>query len=147
MVRDIGALRSLRSKLNVSTDNRHDTDIVQNKEQDIQIEDYVDRETAVATKRDQDADTAIRRVQEDMRNAEMVGSTSKKPEITLEEILNAIGDSLSNLASSNNEEDQEDEDADEQTEQGRLSEDAAPGWVMGAISKTVHHSMESFRQS
>jgi len=57
----------------------------------------------------------------------------------------AIGDSLSDLASSDHGEDGEDED-DEETEQGNLSEDYEPGWVMGTITKTVQQCMERFRQ-
>jgi len=61
--------------------------------------------------------------------------------------LNAIGDSLSDLASSDDEQDGEDEDDDEEdTGHGKLSEDDEPGWVMGTISKMVQHRMESFRQ-
>jgi len=60
-------------------------------------------------------------------------------------MLVAIGDSLSNLASSDDGEDGEDED-DEETEQGKLSEDDKPGWVMGTITKTVQQRMERFRQ-
>jgi hypothetical protein len=60
-------------------------------------------------------------------------------------MLVAIGDSLSDLASSNNGEDGEDED-DEKIEQGKLSEDDDPGWVMGTITKTVQQRMERFRQ-
>jgi hypothetical protein len=32
---------------------------------------------------------------------------------------------------------------EEDTELGKLSEDNEPGWVMGAISRTVRHCMES----
>jgi len=60
---------------------------------------------------------------------------------------NAIGDSLSDLASSQDKEDGEDKDDDEEdTELHKLSEDDEPGWVMGTISKRVQHRMESFRQ-
>jgi len=62
-------------------------------------------------------------------------------------MFNAIGNSLSDLVSSEDEEDGEDEDDDEEdTELGKLSEDDEPGWVMGTISKTVQHDMESSRQ-
>jgi len=61
-------------------------------------------------------------------------------------MLNAIGDSLSDLASSADEEDAEDEQEDDDTEQGILSEDGEPGWVMGTISKTVQRRMERFWQ-
>jgi len=57
-------------------------------------------------------------------------------------MLNDIRDSLSDLASSDDEEDPVDEEDDEDTEQGKLSEDDEPGWVMGMISKTVQHCME-----
>jgi hypothetical protein len=71
-----------------------------------------------------------------MTHAEIAGLTSREPEKTFEEMLAAIGDSLSDLASSNDGEDGEDED-DEDTEQGKLSEDDEPGWVMGTITKMV----------
>jgi hypothetical protein len=59
-------------------------------------------------------------------------------------MLVAIGDSLSDLASSDDGEDEEDEDDDE-TEQGMPSEDDEPGWVMGTITKTVQQRMERYR--
>ena len=62
-------------------------------------------------------------------------------------MLNAIGDSLSDLASSDEEQDGEDKEYDEDdTELGKLSDDYEPGWVMGTISKTVQYRLESFRQ-
>jgi len=107
----------------------------------------VERETAVARKRVQDAKTTMMQEQEHMENVEKGQSTTTKPQITFEEILNAIGDSLSDLASSDDEEDGEDEDDDEEdTEHGKMSEDDEPGWVMGTISKTVQHRIESIRQ-
>jgi hypothetical protein len=82
----------------------------------------VERKTAVATKRVQDAKTAMMQEQEHMENVEKGRLTTTKPEITFEEMLNAIGDSLSDLASSDNEEDGEDEDVDEvDTGNGKLS--------------------------
>jgi hypothetical protein len=70
---------------------------------------------------------------------------SRKPEKMFEEMLVAIGDSLSHLAYSDNGEDGEDED-DEQTDQGKWSEDDEPGWVMAKITNTVQHRMKRFRQ-
>jgi hypothetical protein len=58
-------------------------------------------------------------------------------------MLDAIGDSLSDLASLDNKEDGED---DQDTEQGKLSEDDEPSRVMGTISKMVQQRMERFRQ-
>jgi len=107
----------------------------------------VERETAVARKWVVHAETVIEQEQDDSRNAEMAGLTTTKPETTFEEMLNTIGDSLSDLASSDNGEDEEDEDDDEEhPARGKLSEDIKPGWVMGTISKTVQHCRERFRQ-
>lgn len=62
-------------------------------------------------------------------------------------MLNAIGDSVSGLASSEDEEDGEDEDEDEQdTGHGKLSKDDEHGRVMGTLSKTVQHLMQIFVQ-
>jgi len=84
--------------------------------------------------------------QEHMRNVEKARSTTTKPETTFNEMLNAIRDSVSDLASSEDEEDGEDEDDDEDdTELGKLSKDDDPGWVMGTISKSVQHRMDSFQ--
>ena len=57
----------------------------------------------------------------------------------------AIGDSLSHLASSDDGEDGEDE-AHEEAEQGKLSKDDEPSWVMGTITKTIQQCTERFRQ-
>jgi len=57
----------------------------------------------------------------------------------------AIRVRLSDLASSDDWEDGEDED-DEETAQGKLSEDDNPGWVMGTITKTVQQCMERLWQ-
>ena len=106
----------------------------------------MERETAVRRKRVDDAETAIKQEQEDMRNAEKAGLMTTKPGTTFEEMLNPIGDSLSHLASSNNGEDGEDKDDDEEDPAGdKLSEDDKLGWVMGTISGTVQYRMECFR--
>jgi len=79
-----------------------------------------------------------------MTHAEIAGLTSRELEKTFEEMPVAIRGSLSDLANSDAGEDGEDEDDDE-TEQGKLSEDDEPGWVMGTITKTVQLCMERFR--
>jgi len=80
-----------------------------------------------------------------MTQAEIARLTSREPEKTFEEMLVAIGDSLSDLACSDDGKDGEDED-EEETEQGKLSEDDEPGWVMGTMTKTVQQRIERFRQ-
>jgi len=81
-----------------------------------------------------------------MKHAEIVGLTYRAPKKTFEEMLVAIGDSLSDLASPDNGEDGEDED-DEETEQGKLSEEDQPGWVMVTMTITVQQCMERFWQN
>ena len=105
----------------------------------------MERETAVARERVQDAETAI---MQDMTTVNNVGATTGQPETMLEEMLNGIGDSLSDLASSDDEQDGEDEEDDkEDTELGKLSDDDEPGWAMGAMSKTVQHCMQILGRS
>jgi hypothetical protein len=59
---------------------------------------------------------------------------------------NAIGESLSNHASSDDRENWEDEDADrEDSKPGKLSQDDEPGWDMDATPKIGHHSIERVR--
>jgi len=145
-VRALGALRSLRSKKKLAAEKKQETHFLSNEEKEQWIEDYVERETAVARKRVEDAETAIKQRQEDMNNVETAGLTTRQPEKTFEEMLNSIGDSLSDLASSADEEDVEDEVHDDHTEQGKLSEDDDPGWVMGSVSKSVQRRIERFWQ-
>jgi hypothetical protein len=144
-IRALGALRSLKSKKKLAAEKPRETHFLCNEESEKWIEDYVERETAGARKRVEDAEAAVQQEQDDMTEAEIAGLTSREPEKTFEEMLVAIGDSLSDLASADNGEDGE-EDDDEETEQGNLSEDEEPGWVMGTITKTVHQRMERFRQ-
>jgi len=61
-------------------------------------------------------------------------------------MLNAIRDSLSDHACSDDGKGGEDEDDDEEDPAGgKLSKDDNPGWVMGTISKMVHYRMQCFR--
>jgi len=82
-----------------------------------------------------------------MRNVEKVGLTTRKPKNRCEVMLNAIRDSLSNLACCNDGKDVEDKnDNDEDPELGKLSEVDEPGWVMVTISKVIYYPMEMSRQ-
>jgi hypothetical protein len=146
-VRWFGALRSLRFKKWLAVKKRREMHFLINDETEKWIEDYVEREIAVARKQVQDAQTAMMQEQEHMVNVEKGRSTTTKPEITFEEMLNAIGDSLSDLGCSEDVEHGEDEgDDEEDTGHGNLSDDDEPGWVKGTISKMVQHHMESFWQ-
>jgi len=50
-VRAVGALRSLQSEKKLAAEKRHETHCLWNEEREKWIEDYVERETAVARKR------------------------------------------------------------------------------------------------
>jgi len=116
-----------------------------NEEKEKWIEDHVERETAGARKQVEDTEAAVQQEQDNMTHADIAGLTSRQPERTFEEMQVAMGYSLSDLACSDDGEAGEDED-DEETEQGKLSEDDKAGWVMGTITKTVQQRMERFRQ-
>jgi len=125
--------------------NRREMHFVSHKEKEKCIEDYVERETAVVTKRVEDAEEAVQQEQNDMKHAEIAGLTYREPEKASEVMLVAIRDSLNDLASSADGEDGEDED-DEETEQGKMSEDDEPGWAKGKITITVQQRMERIQQ-
>jgi len=144
-IRGLGALRSLRSKKKLAAEKQRQMPLLSNEENEKWIEYYVERETAGARKRVEDAEAAVQQEQDDMTHAEIAGLMSREPEKWFEEMPVAIGDSLSDLASSDDGEDGEEED-DEETEQGNLSKDDEPGCVMGTITDTVQQCMERFRQ-
>ena len=143
-VRTLGALHSLRSKKKLVAKNWWETHFLIDEDKETWIEAYVERETAGARAQVEDAGAAVEQEQEDTRKAENVGFTNGEPEKTFQEMMVAIRDSLSDLASSDDGEDGEDED-DEETEQGQLSKDDEPGWVMGTVTKTVQQRLRWFR--
>jgi len=87
----------------------------------------------------------VQHERDDIKHAEIARLTCRDPETMFEEMLVAIGDSLSDLARSDDGEDGGDEDIEE-TEQGKLSEDDEPGWVIGTITKTVPQRMDRVSQ-
>jgi len=141
----LGALHNMRSKKKLPAEMRRETHLLSTEENEKWIEDNVERETAGARKRVEDAEAAVQHKQDDTMHAEIAGLTSREPEKTFEVMLVAIGDSLRDLASSDNGVDGAEED-DEETEQGNLSEDNEPGWVMATITKKVQQRMERFWQ-
>jgi hypothetical protein len=79
-----------------------------------------------------------------MNNAQTVRFTPRAPDKTFDEMLLAIADSLSDLESSDNRHNWEDED--DLIEQGKLREHDKPGWVMGTITHTAQQSMQMLQQ-
>jgi hypothetical protein len=146
-VRELGALRSLRSKKKLSVEKSQGTHFARNEEKEKSIEDYAERESGVARKQVQDAETAIMQEVKDMTTAASAATTTRKPETTFDDMLNPIGGRLSEHACSDHEQDREDkEDDEEDTELGKMSDNGVPAWERGTIHKTVQHRMESSRQ-
>jgi hypothetical protein len=144
-IRAVGALRSLKSTKRLAAEKQREMHLLSNEQKEKWIKDYVERETAGARKRVENAEAAVQQNQDDMTQDEIAGLTSRLPENMFEEMLVAIRDSRSDLANSDNGEHGEDED-DEDTEQGNLNKNDEPGWVMGTITKTVLQRMELFWQ-
>jgi len=95
----------------------------------------------------QDAEAGIMQALKDLTTTESTGATTRNSNTLLEEMLNAISDILTDLASSNNEQAGKDEEQDvEVSELGNLNDDDEPGWVMGTFSITVQHPIESVWQ-
>jgi hypothetical protein len=109
-------------------EQREETHCLSNEEKGKWIEDVVERETALARKRVQDAETVI---MQDMTTTENMDATTGKLEKMFQEVLNTIGDCLCDLVSSDDEQDGEDKkDDEEDTELSKLSDDDEPGGVM-----------------
>ena len=140
MVRAFGVLRSMWSTKNLPAEKEQDTHFLKYQAKETCIEHSFERETAVARKWVAGAETAIKQEQEDMRKIDIVGLTTREPEKTFQEILAEIGDSLSGLASSNDQEDAEGE-GDDDTGLGKLSKDDKLGCVMAAIYTIVQQHM------
>jgi len=141
----LGALPSVWSKNKLTAEIQGVTHCLSNPEKEKLIEDYMNRETTVARKQVEDAKFAIKQEQEDMRNAEKIRLTTIKPEIPFEEMLNAMGVCLSNLASSNDGEDEDEDDYhQEDAELGMLSKDDKPSRIMNTISNMVQHRIRRF---
>jgi hypothetical protein len=75
--------------------------LLSNEDQAKWIKEYVERDTAGARTRVEDAETTIRQEQEDTDTAENSGLTTKEPEKGFNKRMVTIGDSLSDIASSN----------------------------------------------
>jgi len=134
-IQALGALHTLRSNTKLAAEKQREKHFLSNEEKEEWIEDYVERETVRARKRVEDAEAAVQQEQDDIVHTEIARLMPREPEKTFEEMMAAIGDCLSDLASSDDGEYGEDED--EETEQRKLSEDDEPGWVMGTITNTV----------
>jgi hypothetical protein len=127
----------------LAAEKRRETHFSSNEQKVEWIEEYVERETAGARKRVEDAEAAVQHEQDNMVHAEITRLMSRESAKTFDQMMADIRDSLSDLASSDDGEDEEDEN--EETAQGKLSDDDEQGWGMGTISETVKQPMESIR--
>jgi hypothetical protein len=144
-VSTLGALHNLRSKKNLVAEKQCEIHILSNEEKEKCTNHSVGRQTAVARMQIEDAEAAISKEQENTDTTEIVGLMTREPEKMFHKLMVAIRESLSDIASSEDRDNVEEKD-DEQTEQGKLSEDDELGWVMGTISKTVEQCMEWFQE-
>jgi len=144
-VQALGTLRSLQCKKKLAAEKRQEMLFLRNEEKEKWINDYAERETAEARQRVDDTEAAVQQEQHETRKREIMGLTNWEAEHTVPQMMVAIGDCLSNLASSNDGEVGEDED-DVETEQGNMSEDDEPSWLICTISNTVHQHLERFWQ-
>jgi len=143
----VGALRVLRRLefiKKLGAEKQRETHFSSNEEIEETIEKYVQRETAGARNRVEDPEAAVQHEQDKSKKAKNAGWTNREPDKTCPEMMVCIGDRQSYLASSDHGGDGEDED-DEETKLGQLSEDDEPCWVMGTISKMVEQRMERLR--
>jgi len=139
------ALRSFRSKKQLVAKKGQDMHFISNAEKEKLIKDYVERETAQARKRVDDAEAAITQEQTDQRPAENAGLTTREPKKPFQEMMVAMGNGQSDRASSDDGEVGQDE-ADAQTKLGKRSEDDEPCWVLCALFSMVQQRMEKSRQ-
>jgi hypothetical protein len=114
-----------------------------NKEKEKWIEHYVERETAAANNRVEDTEAAIRQEQEDTEEADNTTGRTRERERTFQEMMVAFGDWLSDITSSDDGDDGEDDDHNE-TGQGQVREDDEPGWVLGTITKQCSSTWRGF---
>jgi len=114
-LRALGAMRRAQSKKKLAAKKSPERHFLSNEDKEQLIEDYVERETAGARKRHDDVEAAVQQELEYTRTAQNGGLTNGEPEKSFHEMMVAIRDSLSDLASSDDGEDGEDED-DEETE-------------------------------
>jgi len=117
--------------------------LLNDEEKEKWIENEMQRETTVAGQWVEDADTTIKWEGEDRRSAESGGLRSREARQTFEGMLNAIRESLRDLAISDY---FEDEEVDEGTDQRKQSEHDKHGWVRDTILETVQQRMESSMQ-
>ena len=75
----LGALRSLQSRKKLAAEKWKGIHYPGNKEQEIWIEDNVEIQSPVAWKRVEDTEPAIQQEQEDIRNVENAGMTTREP--------------------------------------------------------------------
>jgi len=114
--RALGALRSLRSNKKLVAEKRWETHFWSNEEKAKWIEDYVERYSAGAKKIAEDAETAVQQGQKETMKGENVGLTNRQPEKNFQKMMFAVGDSLRDLASSENGPDADDGDNEDEEE-------------------------------
>jgi len=85
--------------MTLAAEARWESHFLSNEEKELWINDYVERETAVATTQVEDPDAAVQQEQQDRINAENSGLINWEPGKTFQQMMVAIGESLSDRES------------------------------------------------
>jgi hypothetical protein len=144
-VRALGALRSLRSKKKIAAGKMKETQSMGKEEKERWIANYVERETLAARKRVEEAQAAVQQAQNKSEQIENELPAVERQQPTFEQMLDAIGDSLSDIASSDDDYDEEEEEEDDD-EDSVAEDEAETGWVAGSIPQSVQKRIDNHRQ-
>ena len=150
-IRALQALRTLRSKKKAKAAASKDTVSMTQQEREKWIEDYVERETAVARRRVEEADAAWELEKERLAAEALDGaSTASKSKTTFAEMLKGIDDSIDDIATSDeDDEDDEDEDEEEDDIEGEIKADGTmdiSDGPAGVVEERAQKRIDTFRE-
>ena len=100
----------------------------------------MESEIAAARQRVAEVKAAVEREKDSVLRRVATDTTK----ITFEEMLEAIGDSINNIATSDEEDDKDKEEDGEDNVNSELSDDNKPNWIVGTINKLVQKLLDTF---
>jgi hypothetical protein len=101
----------------------------------------VESETAAAKMMVAEAEAAVERENISVLKRAAAGTT----EMTFEEMLEAIGESVDAVSTSDEADDDEDDEQDgDDNNDAKLSDDDQPEWVVGTIDKSIEERLNTF---
>lgn len=145
-------LRALKCKKRKKAEGSEEIRDMDSDQRDKWIEDYVERETAAARKRAEEADLAWALEKERLASVSAVDQHPETAESarSFNQMLEDIGESIDDVATSGEEdEDNEDDDDDEEDEEdieGESDEEEGSGWVPDIVQKSAQRRIDAFRE-